>query len=238
MRSLTSRLAVVLLALSAGQALAERPPEQPKAPGIESPGYVWDTPVGEKVEALKRQGDAVRGREAFQVCRGCHGADAAGRPDGSYPRLAGQHATVVIKQLADIREGRRDNPKMYPFASGHVLDVQGIADVASYLEGLPAPAGNGRGKGTDIERGRKLYDKDCARCHGGRGEGDARHFYPALAGQHYLFLLRELHDIRDGKRRNANPEMVKVVHPYTAAEMDAVSDYMSRLVPTSHRRRP
>lgn len=224
---------VFLLALLGAPASAERPPEQPQAPGIESPGYVWDAPFGEKVEALQRQGDAARGREAYQVCRGCHGADAAGRPDGSYPRLAGQHATVLIKQLADIREGRRDNPKMYPFASKHVLDVQGIADVASYLADLPVPAVNGQGTGTGLEQGRKLYEKDCASCHGGRGEGDARHFYPALAGQHYRFLLRELHDIRDGKRRNANPEMVKVVKPYTDVGMEAVSDYLSRLTSTN-----
>ncbi|BAU46732.1 cytochrome C [Sulfurifustis variabilis] len=221
----------VLLFLSAlgAAAFAERPPAQPKAPGIESPDYAWDAPVREEVEALRREGNAARGREAYEVCRGCHGADAAGRPDGSYPRLAGQHATVLIKQLADIRAGRRDNQKMYPFASRHVLDVQGIADLAAYLEGLPAPEANGRGEGTDLERGRRLYERDCASCHGKDGAGDAARFYPALAGQHYRFLLRELHDIRDGKRRNANPEMVQVVKPYTEPEMEAVSDHLSRL---------
>lgn len=217
------------LVLLAAPALAERPPEQPKAPGIESPGYVWNALTGEKVEALKRKGDARRGREAYQGCQGCHRADGSGRPDGSYPQLAGQHATVLIKQLADIREGRRDNPKMFPFASRHVIDVQDIADIAVYLASLPVPANNGKGPGTALERGRQLYEKDCKSCHGRHGEGNAAKFYPALAGQHYLFLVRELHDIRDGKRRNANPKMVKVVKPYTDAEMEAVSDYASRL---------
>jgi cytochrome c553 len=219
-----------LFALVPPHASAERLPEQPKAPGIESPSYEWNAPLGEKVEALRHKGNVTRGREAYQVCQGCHRPDGTGRPDGTYPQLAGQHATVLIKQLADIREGRRDNPTMYPFASQHVLDAQGVADIAVYLEGLPIPANNGKGPGSDLEQGRALYDKDCMSCHGRHGEGDAQKFYPALASQHYRFLFREIHDIRDGKRRNANPAMVNVVKPYTDSQMRAVADYLSRLV--------
>ena len=36
-----------------------------------------------------------------------------------------------------------------------------------------------------------------------------------IAGQHYKYLLRQMTEIRDGKRRNANPDMVKVIKPYT-----------------------
>ena len=35
--------------------------------------------------------------------------------------MAGQHSTVIIKQIADIRIGKRDNPKMYPFANIEAL---------------------------------------------------------------------------------------------------------------------
>ncbi len=231
------RYYTALLGLALGATAGAAPPQQPKAPGIESPDYVWNAPIGEKVLALQRKGNAERGREAYQVCQGCHRPDGAGRPDGSYPQLAGQHATVLIKQMADIREGRRDNPKMFPFAGKHVIDVQGVADIAVYLERLPVPTNNGRGPGTDLARGRELYDKDCRTCHGPHGEGQAQKFYPRLAGQHYLFLVRELRDIRDRKRRNANPEMVKVVQKYTDADTEVVSDYMSRLVPPERQQR-
>ena len=40
--------------------------------------------------------------------------------------------------------------------------------------------------------------------------------------------LVEGHD-RDGRRRNANPDMVTVVKKYTDEDLDAVVDYMSRL---------
>ncbi len=220
----------ILIGLLLPAAVLAAPPEQPKAPGIESPGYEWNAPIGEKVEVLRRKGNAERGREAYQGCQGCHKPDGTGRPDGTYPQIAGQHATVLIKQMADIREGRRDNPKMFPFAGKHVVTVQEIADISVYLSGLPIPATNGKGPGSDLVRGKALYDKDCEICHGRNGQGDAAKFYPVLAGQHYKFLLREAHDIKNKTRRNANPKMVKVVQKYTDADLEAVSDYISRLV--------
>jgi cytochrome c553 len=36
-------------------------------------------------------------------------------------------------------------------------------------------------------------------------------------------------EIRDAKRRNANPRMVKAVKAYSDADVEAVSDYLSRL---------
>jgi cytochrome c553 len=50
-----------------------------------------------------------------------------------------------------------------------------------------------------------------------------------LAGQHYLYMVRQVKEIRDAKRRNANPRMVKAVKEYTDAQIEAVSDYLSRL---------
>ena len=81
-----------------------------------------------------------------------------------------------------------------------------------------------------LERGEKLYAKDCAVCHGNRGEGDAKKFMPLVAGQHYQYLLREMALIRDGKRGNANPDMVKVISAYGNDDLAAVADYISRLM--------
>ena len=51
-------------------------------------------------------------------------------------------------------------------------------------------------------------------CHGEQGEGNEEKFYPVLAGQHYEYMLRQIRDIAAGRRRNANPDMVKVVKGY------------------------
>lgn len=189
----------------------------------------WNAPYPEKTEALTLKGDAVRGEAAFVICQGCHRIGALGRADGSYPRLAGQHATVLIKQLSDVRSGRRSNPKMLPFADHQSLSVQDIADIAAFLQQLPVPANQGQGNGSDLMRGGTLYEKDCASCHGARGEGKADQFYPRLSGQHYRYLLRENRMIRDGERRNANPEMVNAIRNYSDEDLVAVADYISRL---------
>lgn len=224
-----TKIISVIAFIVVGSAQAGDEPTQPVAPGIESPGYVWNEMRGEKLLALQAKGDPLRGEIAFEVCQGCHGKDALGEIDGTYPRLAGQHASVLIKQLADVRAGIRDNPKEYPFTDEHVVTTQELADIAAYLNALPVPDEHGIGPGTDLERGRALYERDCIECHGPAGEGDPADFYPRVAGQHYLYLLRQMHDIRDGKRRNANPEMWEVSKDYPDEDIQVVIDYMSRL---------
>ena len=192
------------------------------------PGRTWNEMSGEKLAALRLPGDAVRGKEAYAVCAACHLANGAGRPDGTFPQLAGQHSTVLIKQLADIRAGRRDNPIMLPYAA-KLSDPQELADVAAYIQTLPIPTGNGRGPGTDLDTGARLYARDCVPCHGAQGQGDAQKFYPVLAGQHYEYMLRQIRDIAALRRHHANPDRVKVVKGYKDAELQAVVDYLSRL---------
>jgi len=189
----------------------------------------WNEIKGELKIALETKGDAVRGEAAFESCQGCHRKDASGRVSGAYPRLSGQHATVLMKQIADIRSGQRSNPKMEPFIGDHVLTPYEIADIALYLQGLPISTAIGKGPGTGVAKGKQLYEKDCAVCHGAMGEGNAAKFFPMVASQHYRYLLREVQFIRDGDRRNSNPEMVSVIKPYTSAELEAVADYMSQL---------
>ena len=224
-----------LLLLSAtllGSSLALAQAPAPKKAGIEAQGYQWNAQEGEKIEALQKKGDAKNGKEAYEICGACHLPSGAGRPDGTFPQLAGQHATVLIKQMADIREGLRDNPTMYPFAKT-LTDPQELADVSAYIQGLCIPADHGKYDGKDaplqVATGKDLYEKECKSCHGGNGEGDKEKFYPVIAGQHYKYLLRQMTQIRDGKRRNANPDMVKIIKKYDDNQLVAISAYQASL---------
>jgi len=224
-------LAVSLAMIAAGAAQAGPPP--PKAHGIEDKSYKWNADEGEKMEALKLKGDKVRGEEGYEVCGACHLPSGAGRPDGTFPQLAGQHTTVLIKQMADIRAGLRDNPTMYPFAAT-LIDPQELADVAVYIEALCIPIEHGKYEGPDaaaqLATGKTLYEKECKECHGANGEGVKDKFYPVIAGQHYKYLLRQMTEIRDGHRRNANPDMVKIIKKYDDKQLVAISAYQSSLV--------
>ncbi len=223
-----------LIALSPGAVHAQAPAD--KKPGIEAAGYQWNAQEGEKIEALKLKGDPVAGKESFEVCSACHLPSGAGRPDGTFPQLAGQHSTVLIKQIADIRAKLRDNPIMYPFAIT-LNDSQELANICAYIQTLPIPRDNGNGPGTDLATGKTLFERDCQKCHGPNGAGDAEKFFPVLAGQHYKYMLRQATDIRDGRRRNANPDMVKVIKAYSDKDIDAIVDFMSRLQMPDHHAR-
>lgn len=221
------------VALALAPALTVAAPPAEKKAGIESKDYKWNAQEGEKIEALKLKGNAKEGKEGYEVCGACHLPSGAGRSDGTFPQLAGQHSTVLIKQMADIRAGLRDNPTMYPFAK-ELTDAQELANVSAYIESLCIPVDHGKYEGKDaaaqIAQGKDLYEKQCLECHGKTGEGDKAKFYPVIAGQHYQYLLRQMTEIRDGKRRNANPDMVKVIKPYTNEQLVAISAYQSSLV--------
>jgi cytochrome c553 len=231
LRLLPLLLGISLLACGDDQpgAPPEPPREQPRTNGIESADYVWNVASRATAEVLGVSGNIVEGERLYvERCLACHLASGSGLKDGTYPQLAGQHKSVIVKQIMDVIEGRRDNAIMYMYSKA-LVDKQKLADIALYISFLKIRRNNGKGPGANLERGKELYDRDCVNCHGAQGEGIPEKFYPVLAGQHYEYLLRQIHHIADGMRRNADPEMVLVVHNYSDGDRAAISDYMSRL---------
>ena len=200
---------------------------------VEIKDYKANTSPAEKDQALKLKGDVKAGQAAYKAyCEACHLPSGRGNPDGSIPQLAGQHPTVLIKQLADIRSGRRYNPTMYPFAR-QLADPQALSNVAAYVATLCIPLDSGKYKGSDatkqIADGKGLYEKDCVRCHQPNGEGVADKLYPVLAGQHYAYLLRQMTEIRDGKRVDVPSEMFQAINKYDSSQLVAISAYQASL---------
>jgi cytochrome c553 len=172
-------------------------------------------------------------RRAANPCsQSARGAIASARLAGPTAAIHGWRAStasVLIKQMTDVRAGLRSNPKMLPFADEHELTPQDIADVAVYLQALPVPPSQSRGPGDGLDRAAVLYEHDCATCHGAQGMGDGAKLYPRLSGQHFRYLLRAGRMIRDGQRHNAHPEMVDAIARYSDEELAAVADLVSRM---------
>ena len=183
-------------------------------------------------KALALTPNMENGLKIYRDCALCHQPEGWGLVTGMVPQIAGQHRTTVIKQLADIRAGNRDAILMIPYASiGAIGGAQAIADVSGYIDTLEISVENGKGPGSDLELGERLYRDNCARGHGAEGEGNADEYVPRIQAQHYKYLLRQFRWIRDGKRRNANAEMVKQIQEFSERETKAVLDYVSRVEP-------
>jgi cytochrome c553 len=180
--------------------------------------------------ALHVTPDMANGKKLYALCASCHLDNGWGKPDGSFPVIAGQHRSVLIKQLADIRAKNRQNPTMYPFTDPAAIGgVQAISDVTAYIASLPPDPSPGQGDGQQLAHGKEIFQQQCAHCHGAQGQGNEEAFYPRLKGQHYAYLVRQLKWIRDGYRANANPAMVVEVSNLKDSDLEAVADYISRL---------
>jgi len=71
--------------------------------------------------------------EGVPACSSCHGPDAHGLQE--FPRLAGQHAQYVLKQLASFQSNMRNVAVMHGVAQN--LRVPEMQAVAAYLEAQP-----------------------------------------------------------------------------------------------------
>ena len=194
------------------------------------PGRSAETAQQERSRINSLPVDVMHGAQVFERCAACHASDGGGASDGSVPDIAGQHRSVLVKQLIDYRYARRWDPRMEVIASKHSLTrSQDIADVTAFVASLPFKVAATHGDGQDVAHGAEVYGRLCAGCHGSRAEGDAAKAIPRLAGQHYDYLRRQLYDAVDRRRPNFATDHVKLLSRFERADFAGVSDYLSRL---------
>lgn len=170
---------------------------------------------------------------AVGVCGTCHG------PDGNslnpmFPRLAGQHADYLERQLQEFRAESRGDPYAVAYMWGMASSLQDatIDALAEYF----ARQKTGPGKPHDpatIARGREIFEHGvsgqgvpaCAACHGADALGSTS--YPRLAGQHAEYILTQLASFQSNMRE------VAVMHGVTQRlhrpEMKDVAEYLESL---------
>lgn len=178
------------------------------------------------------------GRRIFDICARCHLPEAWGNNDGTYPQLAGQHVNVLMKQLLDIRSGKRVNPAMQPFVQQRTIGgYQNLSDVVTYISTLPMNPAHAQGPwpahSVQYREGGEIYHKYCAGCHGKSGEGNNDLSYPRLQGQHYAYMARQARLVRNNLRK-VEPSMAALFGVLTTEEFDKVLNYVSYLpIPTA-----
>lgn len=181
---------------------------------------------------LRSKPDLTHGQILFETCARCHGTNGAGASDGSVPSIAGQHFRVIARQLIDYRHDERWDVRMEHFADfPYLIFERDVADVAGYISSLARTGPRDVGDGKYLEHGGAVYGRHCGGCHGPAGEGNEARGYPRLAGQHYPYLVRQMHDALEGRRPNFSRAHVRLLARFDRDDIDGVADYLARLPP-------
>ena len=177
------------------------------------------------VVCLSTQAGAVdleNGEEINEVCAACHGEYGQGGKNGEYPRIAGQPAGYLFKQLKLFQDRSRPNMPMVEHVDKRELPDSDIEDISAYLNNIVLPTKLppvdetapdfdayqrllqtkrlmqiARAEG-NIENGKTLYNKECRSCHGKEGTGKQKDNVPMLAGQYTSYLWRQADKYLDG----------------------------------------
>jgi len=185
------------------------------------------------ISAAQAAGDPAAGKTKSATCVACHGADG-NSVNPLWPKLAGQHAEYITKQLMDFKAGDRKNSTMSPMAAP--LSEQDVADLAAYFSSQQVAIGS-----ADPEKaapGRKIYQAGnpetgvaaCMACHGPSGTGNPVAKFPRLTGQHADYVAKALKDFRSGTRANDPGSMMRsVAAKMSDAEIEAVAQYITGL---------
>ncbi len=188
-------------------------------------------------------GNVEAGKAKAAVCAGCH------MPDGNsvnpeWPKLAGQAAGYLVRQLKAFKSGDRVNTIMEPLMKP--LSDQDIEDLAAYFSAQKLTRGPGGGKLLAV--GEKLYKKGvfytpltaCIGCHGMKGGGNSAWegllaappsvLAPAIGGQHAVYVMNQLKAFRAGKRdTDIGKVMRNIAGQMSDEQIESVAQYITQL---------
>jgi cytochrome c553 len=178
-------------------------------------------------------GDPAAGKAKSITCAACHNADGNSAIT-QYPKLAGQSADYLVKQLQEYKSGVRVNAIMAGMVAP--LSPQDMEDLAAYFASQQiaraaadpalAPVGEALFRGGNLSSGVSA----CMACHGPTGAGNPAAKFPAIAGQHAEYTEIQLKAFRAMERTNDAGQMMRgVAAKLTDPEIKAVASYIQGL---------
>jgi cytochrome c553 len=180
---------------------------------------------------------AAQGTSAAAApCSSCHGLNGA--PDdngGSFPRIAGQSAYYLAKEMQAFAADQRPDDIMTPIAKALAPDE--MADTAAYYAGqsapfpqLPAPdpalVARGQQLATVGDGAKRV--QACNSCHGPGGTGESRAI-PYLAGQYSQYIAAQLQAWQQGQRKNSADTMAIIARQLDDRDIQAVAAYYQQV---------
>lgn len=224
---------------------------QPPVPEAQPQVAASGDPAKEGEEKKPFDYDPDYGEEINETCAGCHGEWGEGSLDGEYPRLAGFKPEYLEKQLRLFKKRERLNYPMVPYTNERELPEEDIKTIAIYLSKIDLPTKLPPVKEDEIDSyerllqskmmvnipryagstsaGKWIYHRECATCHGEKAEGKPANKTPPLAGQHSLYLKRQIDQFRRAERLHDQPEDQAVFQQLTDDQVDNLLAYLSVL---------
>ena len=196
--------------------------------------------VTAQAETAPLKGDAAQAQPIVnQVCAACHAADGNSAAPAN-PKLAGQPAEYITKQLKNFKDAAKEPNKdgarksAVMSAMTATLSDQDMLNLGAYYSEKPIKSGSAK---LPYDAGKKVYQGGnsgtgvpaCAACHGPTGAGIPSQF-PRLGGQHSDYILAQLKAFRSGDRVNDAGKMMRTIaSKMSDQEMLAVANYVSGL---------
>jgi cytochrome c553 len=179
-------------------------------------------------------GDATAGQAKIAVCGACHGPDGNSLA-ANFPKLAGQGQRYLLKQLHEIKDGKRVVLEMTGMLTN--FNDQDFADIAAFYSAQKPSIGAADEKlvaqGEALFRGGKLSQglPACTGCHSPDGVGNAPAGFPHLGGQHADYIKKQLVAFREGERTNDGDTMVmrSIAAKLSNKDIEALSQYIQGL---------
>ena len=174
------------------------------------------------------------GSVTVTACAPCHGTGtAATQAAPNFPKLDGQHAAYLAKQLREYKSGKRTSAIMAPIIAA--LKTQQISEMAKHFASQ-TPA-RGAAQNTQVaSAGKALYENGnhatgvpgCVGCHLPDAAGHDR--YPRLAGQPQAYIVQQLTDFKSAARSNDRAHVMRAVAGRLSdEEIRAVAEYLAGL---------
>lgn len=180
--------------------------------------------------------DSAKGAELATQCAACHAKDGNSAV-AAWPKLAGQNAKYIEKQLKDFIAGAKDKSKgrydAQMLAPVQALTEENIADLAAYFSEQQTQLG--AVKADLVEMGKNIYfngDAErgvpaCAACHGATGQGLDLAGYPSVSGQHPEYTAKQLKAFSMAERTNdENAVMRDIAIRMSDQQIEAVANFM------------
>ena len=180
---------------------------------------------------VQAQGNAQAGADKVATCAACHGPTGNDSLLPNVPKLGGQSASYLLKQLQEIKSDVRPVPLMAGILN--TLNDQDLADLAAHYATVEAPLG--AVDETKRALGEKLYRAGdanigvaaCSACHSVDGKGNDAAGFPSLSGQDVAYTELQLKAFRSGERTNDEAEIMRsVTARLNDAEIAALASFV------------